>query len=66
MAGAKDIIEGLKILTENSSDKNQYCAAEHDILYGPDTNDIPEGQKELLQKLGWFWDDDVDCWAIFT
>lgn len=66
MATAEQIIEGLKILVENADDGDTYCAAEHDILYGPGTKEIPEGQKELLEKLGWFYDDDVDCWARFT
>ena len=66
MAGAESIIEGLKILIENTPDGKTYCSAEHDILYGPGIEEIPAGQKELLDKLGWFWDEDVDSWAIFT
>jgi hypothetical protein len=40
--------------------------ADHDIIYaGADSNDLPETSEDgkKLMALGWFFDDDIDCWC---
>jgi hypothetical protein len=56
--------EGLTIIAEHCSETE--TAAEHDVLYAGNADEIPPAQMDRLDVLGWFWDDEVDCWAFFT
>lgn len=63
MPKIKRIIEGLQILAKYKPD--DYCAAEHDVLYGPDA-EVTEEERKKLDELEWFYDDEVGCWCCFT
>ena len=66
MSQIKEIIQGLQILSRYRL-QNDWIAAEHDIIYGPDLKEdvTPEDAKQL-ENLGWFFDEEFDCWAVFT
>lgn len=43
--------------------------AEHEIIYGPcGFDDIPEDSEDgkNLQRLGWSYDEQFNCWCYFT
>jgi hypothetical protein len=78
MASVKDVIEGLEILAktaevpiglaeQGSTDRRQahLIGASHDVIWGPDA-DPSEEDKDRLEELGWFFDDESDCWARFV
>ena len=78
MASVKDVIEGLEILAktaevpigpaeQGSTDRRQahLGGASHDVIWGPDA-DPSEEDKDRLEELGWFFDDESDCWARFV
>ena len=70
MASAKDIIDGLNILTNSvgfDAERHQVCA-EHDIIYGPNIDEsfLSPNEKGKLMSLGWHWDGEYKCWAAFT
>ena len=66
MATIRNVIEGLQIIEKYGS---QEIDAQHDVIYaGPD-----KGEKKILsedaaklEELGWFFDEEFDCYAIFT
>lgn len=67
MANVNDIIEGLTILAKHDPhglDAN--VAADHDIIFGPGKKDVPEDDRKRLEQLGWFWDKEYDCWAMYV
>ena len=62
------MIEGLEILKDYPTGDG-WMAAEHDIIWtgceeNPE-NMNPEDVKKL-DELGFFWDDELDCWACYT
>ena len=65
MASSQTIIDGLMYL-QTFGDCN--VAAEHDIFYAG--YDLVDNQSprvvEKMEALGWFWDEEVDCWAVFV
>lgn len=78
MASVAEIVEGLEILAKTATVPAGLAAegvtdtraasvggAEHDILYGPDSDPAPEDIARL-QELGWHFDAEVSCWARFV
>ncbi len=78
MASIKDVIEGLEILAktaavpvflaeQGSTDRRQahLGGAYDDIILGPEA-DPSEEDKARLDEIGWYFDDDSDCWARFV
>ena len=78
MASIKDVIEGLEILAktaavpvflaeQGSTDRREahLIGADRGIIYGPDVDPSDE-DKARLDELGWFFDEDSDCWARFV
>ncbi len=39
---------------------------EHDIIYACGIRNLSPEDEKTLVGLGWFWDEEYDCWAIFT
>lgn len=39
---------------------------EHDIIYGPSVPDKNHPDGIRLEMLGWHWNDENSCWAMFT
>lgn len=69
MAAPQTIITGLTILMRYTTPgRDGSCAAEHDKFYGPQINNdlLPADDKTELLKLGWLYDEDVNCWYRFT
>lgn len=64
MARAKNTRDGLDILLKHGPEGN--CDAQHDVLYGPGEQELPAEDVAALEALGWFWDDEVESWAVFT
>lgn len=63
-----EMIESLQIFLkymEKDVDSPFVCC--HDILYvhGPDISEVLKADVERLDGLGFFWDDDLECWASF-
>ena len=66
MSYATNIWKGLKILDE-CADGPCDVAAEHDVIYaGPTVKEVPKGKHAELDELGWFPDDEHDCWKRFV
>ncbi len=78
MASIKDVIEGLEILAktatvpvflaeQGSTDRRQahLGGASDNVLWGPQADPSDE-DKARLDELGWFFDDESDCWARFV
>ena len=62
----KRIKEGLDILSKYNEDGD--FAAEHDqIFVGDNAEDMKISKDDLkeLDKLGWFIDEEFDCWSHF-
>ena len=59
----RDIRIGLDIFARHGA-KN--CAAEHDVFYAGETLDVTDEEHKALNKAGWFWDEEMDSWKIFT
>lgn len=66
MADAKKIIEGLSIMQKHGLSVE--VDAQHDVLYaGPGIDgELTDEEQKKLEELGWHWDEEFDCWAIFT
>ena len=78
MTAVNEVIEGLQILVKTAKvppglaqtgveDKGtaNLCGAGHDIIYGPMSNPDEEDARRL-EELGWFYDFDLQCWAVFV
>lgn len=74
MANGKQIARGLEILGEFRAQGTEALSisAQRDQLFaGGDQFDddpaaMPEPARKELEALGWFWDDEVECWSHFT
>lgn len=66
MADAKKIVEGLNILQKYGLTVE--VDAQHDVIYaGPGINgELTVEEQAEMEKIGWHWDEEFDCWAIFT
>jgi hypothetical protein len=61
-----DLVSALQIFISAHGDQ-MLGGADHDILYGPDSNiELTDPQREELEKLGWFIDDSMDSWVKFV
>ena len=65
----EDMIKGFKIMSNYSQDKGGYLESDHEIIWtacdeNPDDMN-PDDVKEL-ERLGFHWDDDCECWACYT
>ncbi len=60
-----DLIEALQIFAKYSNEEwPTHC--EHDILMISDVqNDISQEDKDKLEKLGFHWSDEFDCWVSY-
>lgn len=60
----RSIIKGLQVF----ADANIFGVdVSHDTIHaGPSDPDLSADQEEVLKSLGWFKDQEHDCWSIFT
>lgn len=60
------LIEALQIFLQYA-DEQWPTHCEHDILciIGINKNAISNEHKQRLDELGFFWNDEYDCWASF-
>lgn len=59
-------IEALTILAQYSQE-SYALQAEHDAIYTrPGCGCIQGGDKSRLEELGWFEDEELDCWCCFV
>lgn len=61
--------EGLGVLLKYGDPVNNGCvSAEHDQMWfggpEPDTMEAPDPIR--LEALGFFWDEEYECWSMFT
>jgi hypothetical protein len=67
MARTSDIIEGLQILQKYDEPTGHLGGAEHDIIWGPQTQgDVSDEDKARLESLGWRYDESVEGWSHFA
>lgn len=71
MASITAVIAGLEVLSKylKDGDRKGYVEGQHDIIFvGPEIKKDTPTQKdvEFLEKIGWHFDKEYDCWAIFT
>ena len=61
----KPLHRGLEILMKYTP--NGCTSAEHDVIYSdPQDKNLDEADLKELDELGWFWSEEVGCWAKFT
>jgi hypothetical protein len=62
----REIYDGLAILLKY--DANGMAHSEHDILYAAETKpeDIAIEDLKALDKIGWWYDEDLESWCIFN
>ena len=63
--------QGLTIISKYIKDKDVLSAAEHDIIYSADLDDLIEAgitqdDAIALSKLNWMIEDEFDCLACFV
>ena len=73
MKRVDELIGGLQALAKYGDDGSVDFSAEHDIIYaGPVGHrvDVTETEPAELaaemDRLGWHWSSEGDCWALFT
>ncbi len=66
MCKTASVYDGLGIILKY--DKDAEISERHDeILAGGETlNNFSQSDLDKMDKLGWFWEDDEDCWTIFV
>jgi hypothetical protein len=66
MRKSEVIIQGLQIINAHAPEElNKYdVAVEHEVLYAG-YHHMPKPAQARLKALGWHYDDDFDCWALF-
>lgn len=65
----EQILEGLQILSKYGP-KGDFSAG-HDQIWAGDENDksvtdMSEKDRKRMEELGWFIDDDFECWSHFA
>lgn len=64
----KDLIKALQILLKYSNDGRKPTHCEHDVIYvysGIEIEKVSPEDIDKLEELGFFWDEDYDCFASF-
>jgi len=62
-------LEGLSILNALSASGKENYGAEHDVFYANQLDDLPKITKDhivKLNKLGWHFDEETECFANFV
>jgi hypothetical protein len=60
---------GLEILLKYQSlGEPDEVSSEHDELFlgGPEPDKLFQSERDILDRLGFRWQRDLDCWAVFT
>ena len=61
--------EGLSLLNALSASGKECYAAEHDIFYANQLDDLPQITEDhiiKLNRLGWHFDEEAECFANFV
>lgn len=70
MATYSDIINGLKLFASHQEDGEEepLGGADHDIIFGPCTEEIEmsDEEKKQLEKWGWFCSKEHHCWCHYV
>lgn len=65
----KDLIEALTILSKYANDSSRPTHCEHDVFYvagvGIAKDAVSADDAERLEKLGFRWSTESECWASF-
>ena len=70
MATINSIINGLEIMADYDVNQGEshIGGADHDIIWGANTP--PENMNgydvDELDKLGWFWSEEYECWSHYA
>ena len=65
--GYKVLAEAFTIFAKYEPDEVYGLASEHDIIYaGGIYKGMSEDDKIRLEQLTWTWDEDLECWSMFT
>lgn len=64
----RDLKNGIEILLKYCAENDMDYSAEHDIIYfGPSTAEhISTEDLQTLEKLGFYFSDEYDCFYTFT
>jgi hypothetical protein len=67
MASFKEVAKAFEILQKYSKKALQVEGA-HDVLFalGAPKEGVSAEDTAKLEKLGWAWDGEYDCWRMFT
>jgi hypothetical protein len=62
-----DLIAALQILGKYQEDTEWPTHCEHDILMVTvvEKDDVPEDEQKELDKLGFFWNEEHECWTSY-
>lgn len=66
----ENLLAGLQILVKAGAKGDCVCA-QHDVLYtrldeDEENTRLSETDKIKLERLGWYWSEENDCWGAFT
>ena len=59
-----DLIEALTIMLTYANPRNPFVC-EHDVLYVHGIGRMSEEHEKRVDELGFFWDDDLECWMSY-
>lgn len=51
---------------EKGVGQSHVLSAGHDIIHGPENPPRATDDGQRLEELGWHWDEEVECWGMFT
>lgn len=56
------LIWGLKVM--RACGRVPISISDYGLLAGPDGAEVDEAGRQVLERLGWIWDDDQECYKI--
>lgn len=67
MATFGEVFQGMEILGQyENEDELVNAGHERFNVGGPPPDELPDEVESRLDELGWFWDEQFECWSIFT
>ena len=68
ISGLDHLIEALTILKKYDTKKNHnptFCAHDIFLVFAVDTKVLSVEDEERLEKLGFFWNEESECWGSY-
>ncbi len=69
LKGIDGFLDGLNLLASRGNSGDTNYAVEHDVFYGPGLADVPDLTEEdilKLNRLGWRFEEEFECFSKFV